>query len=118
MSERLAGVCFCKLDGDMIDLEGTITITPYMNTREPIVSSTGVIGYTETPRSPTVEITAYMTRKQLQALQQSTDMTVTAEMANGTVFVLSQAFVSGDPSVDAQAGTTQVTFSGVSGEFI
>ena len=43
---------------------------------------------------------------------------ITAEMANGTVFVLSQAFVSGDPSVDAQAGTTSVTFSGVSGEFI
>ena len=46
MTDRLAGVCFCKIDGDMIDLQGTIKITPYMQKREAIVSSTGVIGYT------------------------------------------------------------------------
>lgn len=116
--ERKAGVCFCKIDSDMINLEGTITINPTEATREPIVSSTGVIGYTETPRSPTVEITAYPeSKQQIKNLLGAVDMTVTAELANGLVFTLSEAFVSGEPSFDAQAGTVSVTFSGVRGDW-
>jgi hypothetical protein len=118
MAQRLAGTVYLKVNGQMIDLEGTVTINPGEITREPIVSSTGVIGYTETPKSPSLEYTGYLTKEQLRTLYGDTNITATAELANGTVFVLSGAFVSGEPSLDAQAGTTQVTLSGVHGEFI
>lgn len=118
MAQRLAGVVYLKVNGEMIDLEGTVTINPGEIVREAIVSSTGVIGYTETPKSPSIEYTGYLTKAQLKALYADTDITATAELANGTVFVLSGAFVSGEPALDAQAGTTNVTLSGVHGEFI
>lgn len=118
MSQRLAGVCYCKIDGDMIDLEGSITITPEMVSRTQIVSSTGVIGYTEENKAPKVEITGYLNRAQLRSLMDNTDITVTAECANGVVYTLSGALVSGDVTIDAQAGTTSITFEGERGEFL
>lgn len=118
--ERKAGVCYCKLDGEMLNLEGSISISPAQNVREAIVGSTGVIGYRETPRAPTVEVTAYPeSRAMIQKLLESTNMTVTAEMANSQlVYVLSEAFVSGEPSFDGEAGTCTVTFTGVRGEWV
>lgn len=118
MRGRLSGVCYCKVDGDQIDLEGTINITPGMVTREMVTGSTGAIGYSETPRAPTVEVTCYPTKEQLKKLLDTTGFTVTAELASGAVFVLSEALVTGDPSVDAQAGTASITFTGVRGEWI
>lgn len=118
--ERKAGVCYCKLDGQMLDLEGTISISPAMNVREAIVGSTGVIGYRETPRAPTVEVTAYPdSRAMIQKLLNATGMTVTCEMANEKlVYVLSEAFVSGEPTFDGDAGTASITFTGVRGEWV
>lgn len=119
MTERLAGVCFCKVDGDMLNLEGSITISPAEATREAIVASTGVIGYRETPRAPTVEVTTYPESKaQIATLMNSTALTVTAELANGLVYTLAEAFVSGEPSFDAEAGTATITFTGVRGEWM
>jgi hypothetical protein len=118
MSNRLAGTVFFKMDGQMIDIDGSITINPGEIVREPIVSSGGVIGYSESQKSPSVEVVGYLTKDQLKSLYKSTDITATCEMANGATYVLSGAFVSGEPSVDTEAGTTSITLSGVHGEFI
>ena len=117
MRGRLSGVCYCKIDSDMIDLAGQISISPNEVTREMIVGSTGAIGYSETPRAPTISITCYATKAQLKSLAAATTATVTAELADGTVYVLSEAIVTGETTVDAQAGTTSLTFSGTRGEF-
>lgn len=118
MAKPIAGACYIKVDGEQLSLNGSLTCLANTVTREAIMGSTGVAGYSETPVAPTITGTFNVQSEfPLEKLTTSTSMTITAELANGMVFTLSDAFVSGEASVSASDGTIQLTFTGVRGSW-
>lgn len=111
--KRLSGTCYLKRDGVQYALQGGLTIDPLGVTREAMVGLDGPHGFKETPRMPTITATVTKTPElSITALQGVTDSTITAECADGTVYVLSEAFQSGDISFNAADGTLSITFTG------
>ena len=118
MAKTIAGACYIKVDGQQLSLNGSLSCLANTVTREAIMGSTGVAGYSENPVAPTITGTFNVTEDfPLQKVVSSTSMTVTAELANGMVFTLSDAFVSGEVSFSASDGTVQLTFTGVRGSW-
>jgi len=113
--KRIAGTACIKVDGVQLALRGTLTVMPASVTREGIAGLDGVHGYKESPRIPSIEINVTKTADlKLAALAGWKGKTVTAECGDGTIYVLSDAFVSGDVSLDGAEGTVGVKFEGAS----
>ena len=93
----VAGEAFVKVDGRQLSVRGTLTISPNTKTREPIAGLDGPHGFTSTSRLPYIEI-EITNRPQfpLTDLADITDATITAELETGEVWVLRNAFQSGD----------------------
>ena len=118
MAKSIAGTCYVKVDGEQLSLNGSLACSMNTVTREAVMGSTGVAGYSETPVAPTVSGTFNVTEEfPIERLMESTAMTVTAELANGMVFTLSDAFVSGEASFSPNDGTVSLTFTGVRGNW-
>lgn len=118
MTKSLAGTCYVKVNGEQLSLNGSLTCTMNEVTREAILGSTGVAGYSETPIAPSISGTFVVTPDfPMQTIVDDTDMTVTAELANGMVYTLSGAFVSGEVSYSPSDGTVQLTFTGEKGNW-
>jgi len=86
MAKRVAGICFVKADSAQLEVQGGVECPA-----------------SETPDFP---------RK---TLTESTDMTITAELANGTTYVLSGAYLVGEPAVNGDEGTIELEFNGMKG---
>ncbi len=113
--KRIAGTAYIKVDGVQLALRGTLTVMPASVTLEGIAGLDGVHGYKESPRIPSIEIQVTKTPElKLAALSGWKGKTVTAECGDGTIYVLSDAFVSGDVSLDGAEGTVDVKFEGAS----
>ena len=86
---RVAGIAYLKVDGTQYDLAGNFTVSPSMIQRQMLAGQDGVHGYEEMPRVPFIEgdirLAANLTVAQLDAM---TDVTVTAELANGLTVIL------------------------------
>lgn len=115
---RISGICYIKVNGEQLSLNGSLTCTMNTVTREAVMGSTGVAGFSETPVAPTISGTFNVGSDfPIDTLMQTTDMTVTAELANGMVFTLSEAFVSGEAQYSPSDGTVSLTFTGVKGNW-
>lgn len=113
--KRVAGTCYLKVDGVQIALRGGLTIMPSSFTREGIAGLDGPHGFKETPRIPSIEIQATKTSDlKLKDVAGWTGKTVTAECADGTTYVLNDAYQSGDLSLDAAEGQVALRFEGAS----
>ena len=44
MGKRVAGTCFCKVDGDQLEVKGSMECTVGDVTREAVSSTRGVVG--------------------------------------------------------------------------
>jgi len=117
--QRRAGIIQLAINGELHDAKGSFTYNFGAPKREAIIGSNGVHGFKETPTVPMIsgEITD---RGSLDvgALVVLENATVTLSLANGKVFVLRQAWYSGDGSVQTDEGNIQLELSGVSGEEI
>lgn len=112
--KRIAGTCYLKRDGVQYALRGQLTISPLSVTREGIAGLDRVHGYRESPRVPYIEASVTKTRElSLKALEGVTGSTVTAECADGTVYVLSQAWQAGDLDLNAGEGEVTIRFEGM-----
>ncbi|MGX9966068.1 phage tail tube protein [Roseomonas sp. F4] len=110
---RKAGTAYVKVDGIQLALQGGLTINFGTVVREPMMGMDGPHGFKETPMMPSIE--ASFTKGpeiSLATLSSITDSTVTAECTDGTVFVLSEAFQSGELAFNAAEGTYSATFHG------
>lgn len=117
-NKRISGACYIKVDGEQLSLSGSLTCLANSVVREAVMGSTGVAGFSENPVAPTITGTFNVGAEfPLEKVTSSTAMTVTAELANGMVFTLSDAFVSGEVSYSASDGTVQLTFTGVRGSW-
>lgn len=115
MAQRIAGVAFLKLDGIQFSLRGALTISSFSSTKAGISGLDGVHGYSETPRVPSIEAEiSDMGGLSIAALQTLTNSTITAQLANGKVYILRNAWTAGEVENTAEDGKCKVKWEGVS----
>ncbi len=111
---RVAGIAYLKVDGTQYDLVGNFNASPSMLAREMLAGQDGVHGYSEMPRVPYIEgdirLAAGLTVAQLDAM---TNVTVTAELANGEVVSLQQAATTAAHVISTRDGSVHVRWEGM-----
>jgi len=118
MGKRDSGTCYIKLNGNQLVVEGGVEVPLSKTAKEAVMGNGRVAGYKETGRKAYVKATLRkVSAKEFQALTEADDMTVTVELANGGVYTLSDAWVEGEPSYNADEGTADVEFVGMRGEW-
>jgi Phage tail tube protein len=114
---KVGGVAFIKVDGTQFLLRGDLTITPDLYKRTGIAGQDGIHGYTEEPSLPQIKATLTDTGGlSLEAFQQMTQVTVTAELNNGKVYVLRDAFTTDARVLNTADGSIAVTWQGMACE--
>ena len=118
-NQCIYGTCYITVDGQALSLEGSLQIPIQKFERSAVVASGRVIGYSETPITPSITGSFYVDKGfPLEKLQDAVDMTVVAELANGLRYTLSDAFLSGNNSnYTPEDGKVQLNFSGVRGDW-
>ena len=118
MSTRVAGTCSITVDGEALEIEGSMSIPLSRWNRTEKVSATGKVFYEETPLAPKITGTFIVDKDfPLTKVTEGTDMTIVANLANGMKYILSGAFLSGEASFDATGGTVEMTFAGDDGRW-
>lgn len=116
MAPRTAGTCFVKIDGQQLEIKGGLEAPLSNKKREGVLSSTGAVGYKETPVQPYVKATAIFTNDfPISKLRSMVDGTVTAEFANGKVYTLSDAFLANEATGKGEEGEVELEFHGLRG---
>jgi len=116
MGKRVAGTCFIKVDGDQLEVKGSVESTIGDVTREAVTSTRGVVGTKETVRVPSTKGTFIFTADfPIDKVTSGDDMTITTEYANGKVHTLSGAFVVGEPTAKGEDGEVDLEFNGTKG---
>ena len=119
MAQRIAGVAFFKVNGDMLPLRGNFTVSPSPLERTFLAGQDYVHGYQELPRVPWIEGDVSSTPDlSMEFLDSLTEVTVTAELANGKVYVLKEAGCKSALENNAREGQFRVRFEGTTCEEI
>lgn len=109
--KRIAGTCYFKIDGLQLSLTGGIEAPMNLSVKEDIIGLDGSIDYKETFRAPYIKGTFKVPADfPIQKITTSETMTITAELANGKVYVLSGAWLSGEANHSAEEGTAELEF--------
>lgn len=115
---RIAGICYVKVDGEQLEVAGSVECPLLDVTRETVMGLSGPSGFKETAAEPYVKLSAsFVPDFPIEKLRTSTDMTVTAELANGRVYTLSGAFVKGETPAKGDEGTVDLEFGGKRGQW-
>lgn len=113
MGKRIAGVCYLKVDGTQYSLAGSFDVQPMTKKLEKLVGLSGIAGHKEMPIVPYLDGEIFLTAEtELLAFQEMTDVTATAELANGRRYVLRNACWAGDTVAKGADGTTTIRFEG------
>ena len=116
MALRTAGTCYVKVDGTQLEIKGGLEAPIVEVKREPVNSATGTVGFKETVVTQYVKATGIFTRDfPIEQLRNGTDMTITAEFANGRVFTLSGAFLANEAPAKGEEGEIELEFNGTRG---
>jgi len=114
---RIAGVAYVYVDGQQYPLRGSLTISTDTIEREGVAGQDDVHGFIETPRVPWIEgDISDLGGLSLMALQAMCDVTVTAELANGKVYILRNAWTTAAREFTAADGQATVRFEGMSAQ--
>lgn len=115
MSNRFAGVAYWSVDGVQLAVRGNLEVMPSRYERTGIAGQDKVHGYSELPVVPyvagdvsTIEGTS------VENIDAVTDATITVEAANGTVYVLRNAWRAERSTVNTRDGQFHVRFEGLS----
>lgn len=115
MAARIGGTLFVAVNGRRLSVKGNWTINPGRPKREAIVGADEVHGFKEMPQAPFIEGEATVTPDlDLPALLDVVDATVTAELANGQVPVLRNAWQAGEGTFGTEEGNVSLRFEGLS----
>lgn len=113
MGQDTQGTAFFRINGVQYAIGGEMRINPLNEKRNPLVGLDGIVMPQIEFQSPMVECAVKdVASVDLIALTRMENVTVTVEMANGTVWELSNAFYAGDGELDAKEGDFQVRFHG------
>ena len=114
MGERIAGVAYVKVDGAQYPLKGGLTVSPSDTEREGIAGQDYVHGYKEMPRVPYIEGDfSTVAGLSVEAINRITNATITAELANGRVYVLANAWCTNATEIDTEEGQFTARFEGL-----
>lgn len=115
MAQRIAGICFLKVDGNQYPLRGSFTVSPSTLERAGIAGQDSIHGYSEVPRVPYIEgdvsLVAELSVEDIEAM---TNVTVTAELANERVYVLREAWCRSALELNTREGQMRVRWEGMS----
>ena len=118
-AERVGGIIFLKLDGQLYKAKGSFSYNIGVPKREGIVGHDQVHGYKETPQISFIEGTITDSSQiSLEALLGAVGITATLELANGKVIALRDAWFAADGTVTTEEGEIEARFEGMDGEEI
>lgn len=118
MAERIGGTLFVAVNGVRISVKGNWEVGLGRPKREGVPGMDTIHGYTEKQQVPFFagDATAGQ-RLDLPALLDVRDATITAELANGKVAVLRDAWHAGDGVLNTEEGNVPLRFEGLSCEY-
>ncbi|ELD3428696.1 phage tail tube protein [Enterobacter hormaechei] len=115
---RIAGTTYFKLDGEQLSLTGGIEVPLNTAIRDDVIGLDGSIDSKETFRAPYIKATFKVPKDfPIDKITTAENMTATSELANGMVYVLREAWLSGEASFNAEEGTADLEFHGKTGFF-
>jgi hypothetical protein len=108
-----AGTAYLKVDGNMYPLKGNLTVSASVVERTGIAGQDYVHGYQELPRVPYIEgDVSTLPEVSTEELEAVINGTVTAELINGTTYVLHNAWTKGPIDVNTHDGQFRIRFEG------
>ncbi|MGO4326662.1 phage tail tube protein [Cupriavidus sp. 2TAF22] len=114
MGQKIAGTVYVKADGTQFDCQGAgeAPITKYKreSIRPGMIKEEDLVPYIKADMSFTKDFP-------LTKLQDAIDMVVTIEFKNGKTYVLTGAYVVGEPSAAGDDGKVSLEFNGVEGKW-
>jgi len=115
MAQRIAGTAFMKVDGSIYPLRGNFTVSPSSLERAGISGQDFVHGFSEMPRVPFIEgDVSTVPDLSIDDVEAVINSTVTAELANGKVYVLREAWCRSALELNTREGQFRVRFEGIS----
>jgi uncharacterized protein YlzI (FlbEa/FlbD family) len=115
MSNRFAGVAYWSVDGRQLAVRGNLEVMPSRYERTGIAGQDAVHGYSELPVVPYIAgDVSTLEGTSVENIDAVTDATITVEMANGSVFVLRNAWRAERSTVNTRDGQFHVRFEGLS----
>ncbi|MDH0730980.1 phage tail tube protein [Pseudomonas sichuanensis] len=112
MGQRVAGICYVKVDGAQLTIAGSCEARLMDVKRESVVPGF----FKEEQLTPYIKCKAVHTPDfPLKKLVEGTDMTVVCEFSNGKVYVLSAAYLVDEPVASGDDGTIDLQFDGLKG---
>lgn len=113
---RIAGTTFFKIDSDQLSLTGGIEVPMNTNVNDDVIGLDGSIDRKETWRAPYTKGTFKVPSGfPVDKITSADNMTITSELANGQVYVLSMAWLHGEANHNAEEGTVDLEFHGQEG---
>jgi hypothetical protein len=114
MAVRFAGTAFLMAGTKQLPLRGNFTVSPSGVERTMIAGQDGVHGYQELPRVPFIEGDISLTPDvRLIDLQNQTDVTVVAQLANKKEYILSAAVCKAAFEINTRDGQARIRWEGV-----
>jgi uncharacterized protein YlzI (FlbEa/FlbD family) len=115
MASRIAGIAWLRVDGQQYPLRGNFTVSPSPLERKMLAGQDYVHGYSEEPRVPFIEGDVSLVPELLiEDVDAVVNATVTAELANGKVYVLKEAVCKSAHELNSKDGLVRVRFEGTS----
>lgn len=107
------GTLYLRIDGVQQALQGSFKIQPNVWQRKPREGQSGPLGPTQKAVTPYIKGELDdQGDVSIQALQNITNSTITAELVNGKTYTLSGAWWGDDAEIDTEAGKVAVSFYG------
>jgi hypothetical protein len=114
MAQRIAGIAFLAVNGTQYALRGNFTVSPSPLERTMIAGQDGVHGYQELPRVPYIEADlSTIPGLLLSSLDQETDVTVVAQLANGMQYSLTGGTCKAGLENNTRDGQVRVRWEGL-----
>lgn len=119
MAASRFGLRAMKVNGDVYNVKGSIAYNLGRPLREGVAGADRVHGYTEKPQVPYMEGEISDTSDlRLKNILEITGATVTAELLNGKVIVLRDAWFAGEGVGNTEEGNIAFRFEGMAAEEI
>ncbi|MHC0027049.1 phage tail tube protein [Enterobacter vonholyi] len=113
---KIAGTTYFKIDGQQLSITGGIEVPMNTRVRDDVIGLAGDVDYKETHRAPYTKVTAKVPNNfPVNKITTSDNMTITSELANGQVYVLSNAWLHGEANHNPEEGTVDLEFHGEEG---
>jgi hypothetical protein len=114
MANAIAGTAYLTIDGANYALRGSFEYSPLLAEKEGIAGIDSVHGYTVKPRVPSMKAKfSDLGGVSVTALGAVVGVTIIAELVNGKVVTLTDAWVKGAINVNAEDGSYEVEFEGM-----